>query len=52
MLDFFETKYGPYPGNSIGYVTDVVPAAINYALETQDRPFFPNSAGRGTTSTR
>ena len=49
VLDFFESKYGPYPGNSTGLVTDVVPAAINYALETQDRPFFPNSAGRGTT---
>ncbi len=48
LLDFFETKYGPYPGNSIGYVTDVVPGAINYALETQDRSFFPNSASRGT----
>ena len=49
VLDFFETKYGPYPGNSTGLVTDVVPSAINYALETQDRSFFPNSAGRGTT---
>ncbi|MBZ5737546.1 M1 family aminopeptidase [Nocardioides mangrovi] len=49
ILDFFETKYGPYPGDSTGLVTDVVPSAINYALETQDRPFFPNSAGRGTT---
>ena len=44
VLDFFESKYGPYPGNSTGLVTDVVPTAINYALETQDRPFFPNSA--------
>ena len=26
-----------------------MPSAINYALETQDRPFFPNSASRGTT---
>ena len=49
LLDFFETKYGPYPGDSTGLVTDVVPSAINYALETQDRPFFPNSASRGTT---
>ena len=52
VLDFFESKYGPYPGNSTGLVTDVVPSAINYALETQDRPFFPNSAGRGTTYPR
>ncbi|GAA4696173.1 M1 family aminopeptidase [Nocardioides conyzicola] len=45
LLDFYESKYGPYPGNSTGVVTDVVPSTINYALETQDRPFFPNSAG-------
>lgn len=49
ILDFLESKYGPYPGNSTGLVTDVVPSAINYALETQDRPFFPNSASRSTT---
>ncbi|MBD8605771.1 hypothetical protein IFT73_02795 [Aeromicrobium sp. CFBP 8757] len=49
ILNFLETKYGPYPGNSVGLVTDVVPSAINYALETQDRSFFPNSAGRSTT---
>jgi hypothetical protein len=49
LLDFYESKYGPYPGNSTGLVTDVVPSAINYALETQDRPFFPNSASAGTT---
>ncbi|WP_193612636.1 M1 family aminopeptidase [Nocardioides lijunqiniae] len=48
VIDFFETKFGPYPGNSTGLVTDNT-TGINYALETQDRPFFPNSAGRGTT---
>jgi uncharacterized repeat protein (TIGR01451 family) len=48
MLDFYETKYGPYPGNSTGLVTDNT-TGINYALETQDRPFSPNSASRGTT---
>ncbi|MCU1406845.1 MAG: hypothetical protein JWQ43_3148 [Glaciihabitans sp.] len=48
ILDFLESQYGPYPGNSVGFVTDVVPGAINYALETQDRSFFPNSASRGT----
>ncbi len=47
VIDFFESKYGPYPGNSTGIVTDNT-TGINYALETQDRPFFPNSAGRGT----
>lgn len=49
ILDFLESKYGPYPGNSVGIVTDVVPSAISYALETQDRPIFPNSANRATT---
>ncbi|MRJ77987.1 hypothetical protein GEV29_15720 [Aeromicrobium sp. SMF47] len=49
ILDFLESRYGPYPGNSTGLVTDVVPSEINYALETQDRSFFPNSASRGTT---
>jgi len=49
IIDFLETKYGPYPGNSVGLVTDVVPSAINYALETQDRSFFPTSADVQTT---
>jgi len=49
IIDFLETKYGPYPGNSVGLVTDVVPSAINYALETQDRSFFPNAADVQTT---
>jgi hypothetical protein len=49
-IDFFETRYGPYPGNSTGVVVDqILPTAgINYALETQDRAFFPNSVGTGT----
>ncbi len=49
ILDFLEETYGPYPGNSTGLVTDVVPRTINYALETQDRSFFPTSASLGTT---
>ncbi|WP_134742119.1 M1 family aminopeptidase [Nocardioides sp. 503] len=47
-LTFFESKYGAYPGNSTGLVVDNT-TGINYALETQDRPFFPNSASRATT---
>ena len=43
-LDFLASRYGPYPGNSTGIVVDVVPDSINYALETQDRSFFPSSA--------
>lgn len=38
-----ETIYGPYPGQSAGVVVDSVPRGINYALETQDRSFFPSS---------
>ena len=48
ILDILEAKFGPYPGNSVGLVTDVS-SGINYALETQDRSFFPNSASRSTT---
>ncbi|MFG6403455.1 M1 family aminopeptidase [Microbacterium sp. P04] len=38
-----ETLYGPYPGNSTGVVIDTVPGGISYALETQDRSFFPST---------
>lgn len=38
-----ETLYGPYPGKSAGVVVDTVPSGINYALETQDRSFFPSA---------
>lgn len=37
-----ERIYGPYPGNSTGVIVKTVPGAINYALETQDRSFFPS----------
>lgn len=37
-----ESIFGPYPGNSTGAIVDVVPPGINYALETQDRSFFPS----------
>ena len=33
--------FGRYPGNSVGVVVDKVPDGISYALETQDRSFFP-----------
>ncbi|MGR4009466.1 M1 family aminopeptidase [Leucobacter sp. 1207-22] len=41
-----EKLYGPYPGNSTGIVVDVNP--VGYALETQDRSFFPGSVSKGT----
>ncbi len=50
-LDFFESRYGIYPGGSTGLVVDIVPSTINYALETQDRPFFPTSAATTSNST-
>ncbi|MFZ8757536.1 M1 family aminopeptidase [Microbacterium sp. HMH0099] len=43
-----ESIYGPYPGGSAGVVVDRVPRGINYALETQDRSFFPTRIGFST----
>ncbi|MGZ0713146.1 M1 family aminopeptidase (plasmid) [Coraliomargarita sp. W4R53] len=40
----FETMFGPYPGKSTGVVVDSVPSGISYALETQDRSFFPSAS--------
>ncbi|MFS0853310.1 M1 family aminopeptidase [Microbacterium sp. 179-I 3D4 NHS] len=37
-----EKMFGPYPGNSTGVIVKTVPEDINYALETQDRSFFPS----------
>lgn len=42
IIDRLEKIYGAYPGNSTGVVVDTVPDGINYALETQDRSFFPS----------
>ncbi len=39
-----ESIYGPYPGNSTGVIVDSVPSGVNYALETQDRSFFPSAS--------
>jgi len=41
MIDWLETKLGPYPGESLGLIYDR--AGVGYALETQDRPFFDGS---------
>lgn len=43
LIRNLESLYGPYPGNSTGVIVDTVPSAINYALETQDRSFFPST---------
>lgn len=37
-----ESIYGPYPYDSTGAVVDSVPGSVSYALETQDRSFFPS----------
>lgn len=42
IISRLEQIFGPYPGNSTGVVVDTVPRGINYALETQDRSFFPS----------
>lgn len=48
VLDDLEDVLGPYPGVSAGAVVDVVPEDVNYALETQDRSFFPSSIDGNT----
>ncbi|MDQ1205939.1 M1 family aminopeptidase [Microbacterium sp. SORGH_AS_0862] len=46
IIDWLETKLGPYPGNSVGLIVDRV--GVGYALETQDRPFFDGSVSANT----
>lgn len=46
MTTTLEGLYGPYPGSSTGVVVDVNP--VGYALETQDRSFFPGSISEST----
>ena len=45
-LTALEGLFGRYPGNSTGVVVDDL--NTGYALETQDRPFFPGSIGQNT----
>lgn len=47
IIDGLETIYGPYPGNSTGIVVDDT-SGIGYALETQDRSFFPGGVSATT----
>jgi hypothetical protein len=46
VLTGLEGLFGPYPGGSTGIVVDDLDTG--YALETQDRPFFPGGLGHGT----
>ena len=46
IIDWLETKLGPYPGDSVGLIVDR--ANVGYALETQDRPYFDGSVSANT----
>lgn len=48
MLDFFESRYGPYPFESFGAV--VVDDDIGYALETQTRALYSTVADESTVA--
>ncbi|MDN4599114.1 M1 family metallopeptidase [Leifsonia virtsii] len=46
ILNYLEAHYGPYPGDSTGFVVDIT--SLGYALETQDRPYFERSVSQST----
>jgi len=48
MIDFFESRFGPYPFNSYGAIVDN--DSVGYALETQTRPVYSGSASQGTVA--
>ncbi|NPC44203.1 M1 family metallopeptidase [Nocardioides sp. zg-1230] len=48
MIDFFESRFGPYPFNSFGSIVDN--DTVFYALETQTRPVYSRSASQGTVA--
>ena len=45
VIRFEERKFGPYPVSSAGMIVD--DTDVGYALETQDRPFYPYGLGTG-----
>lgn len=45
MIDFFESRFGPYPFNSYGSIVD--DDTVGYALETQTRPVYSGRAVQG-----
>ena len=49
MIDFFESRFGPYPFNAFGSIVDN--DSVGYALETQTRPVYSGSAGRARSRT-
>ena len=48
MIDFFESRFGPYPFNSFGSIVDN--DTVGYALETQTRPVYSSRASAGTVA--
>lgn len=48
MIDFFESRFGPYPFNSYGSIVDN--DSVGYALETQTRPVYSGSASQSTVA--
>ncbi|MFJ8577948.1 M1 family metallopeptidase [Micromonospora sp. NPDC093277] len=47
MIDFFSSKFGPYPFASTGAIIDRAPN-VGYALETQTKPIFSGAASVST----
>ncbi|MFD2764937.1 M1 family metallopeptidase [Micromonospora eburnea] len=47
MIDFFSSKFGPYPFASTGAIIDRAPN-VGYALETQTKPVFSGAASVST----
>ncbi|GAA1058129.1 peptidase [Agromyces luteolus] len=48
MIDFFESKFGPYPFVAYGSIVDN--DSVGYALETQTRPVYSTQASEGTVA--
>ncbi|MGR2752252.1 M1 family metallopeptidase [Agromyces arachidis] len=48
MIDFFESKFGPYPFVAFGSIVDN--DSVGYALETQTRPVYSSQASEGTVA--
>lgn len=48
MIDFFESRFGPYPFESYGSIVD--DDSVGYALETQTRPVYSGVASQGTVA--
>ena len=48
MIDFFESRFGPYPFSSYGSSVD--DDSVGYALETQTRPVYSGQAVQGTVA--